>query len=56
MRDNGTSHDIVVIGASAGGDEALVHLVSALPAELPATVLIVLHVGARSHANGILSA
>lgn len=39
--------DIVVIGASAGGVAALRGLAAALPAEFPAAVLIVLHVGAH---------
>ena len=40
-------HDIVVIGASAGGVYALKDLVAALPADFPAVILIVLHVSAN---------
>jgi hypothetical protein len=42
-----SSDRLVVIGASAGGVGALRQLASALPADLPASVLIVLHVGAH---------
>ena len=44
--------DIVVIGASAGGLEALKQILSALPAELDAAILIVLHTS--SSAIGLL--
>src|SRR3954471_7211481 len=38
--------DLIVIGTSMGGMEALKTLVSGLPADLPAAVCVVLHVGA----------
>ena len=40
-------HDIIVIGASAGGVEALKQLVKELPEDLPASLFIVLHVPAN---------
>ena len=39
-----SGHDIVVIGASAGGVGAIAGLVRSLPADLPAAVFVVLHV------------
>lgn len=40
-------HDIIVIGASAGGVDALPLLIASLPADLPAAVFIVLHLPAH---------
>jgi two-component system, chemotaxis family, protein-glutamate methylesterase/glutaminase len=40
------AHDVIVIGASAGGIAALKELMADLPADLPAAVLVVLHVSA----------
>lgn len=49
--------DTVVIGASAGGLEALLQVVRRLPADLPAAIFVVLHLraGARSALASILS-
>jgi two-component system chemotaxis response regulator CheB len=47
---------LIVIGASAGGVPALLDLTAGLPADLPAAVLIVLHVGTyRSVLPSLLS-
>ncbi|MBZ9857351.1 chemotaxis protein CheB [Mesorhizobium sp. CA13] len=48
------NHSIVVIGASAGGVEALKQVVSDFPAELRAAVFVVLHVGPASYLPEIL--
>lgn len=40
--------DIIVIGASAGGVEALSQVVAGLPKDLPAAVFVVIHISAQS--------
>ena len=51
------AHDIIVVGASAGGVEALTTLVRGLPADLPAALFVVLHIApySESHLPTILS-
>jgi two-component system, chemotaxis family, protein-glutamate methylesterase/glutaminase len=41
-------HDILVIGASAGGVEALSELVKGFPRDIPASIFVVLHLPAHS--------
>ena len=53
MRDH-TGHDVIVVGASSGGYDALRTLVSKLPGDLPAALFIVMHIGIRSHLSEIL--
>jgi len=38
------THDIIVVGASAGGVDALKRVATALPGDLPASVFVVLHI------------
>lgn len=53
--NNNTSR-IIVIGASAGGVEALLRLAPQLPADLAAPIVLVLHIGAhRSHLPDLLN-
>lgn len=55
MSKTSTNHDIIVIGTSAGGIEALGVLVRELDPDLPAAVFAVLHVGATSHLAAVLA-
>ncbi len=41
-------HDLIVVGASAGGVEALTQLVAGLPADMPAALAIVMHIPATN--------
>jgi len=46
MHLTGLNHNIIVIGTSAGGMEALCRLVEPLPADLPAAIFVVQHLSA----------
>lgn len=48
-------HSTIVIGASAGGLQPLLPILSGLPADLPAAIFVVLHLGANSHLTQILA-
>jgi two-component system chemotaxis response regulator CheB len=48
------NRDLIVVGASAGGLQYLQELLRDLPPDLPAAILIVQHVGARSYLTEIL--
>jgi two-component system chemotaxis response regulator CheB len=48
------TRDIIVIGASAGGVEALRRLLSILPPRLPAAIFVVVHVGPSSVLPSVL--
>jgi two-component system chemotaxis response regulator CheB len=45
---NNTGHNIIVVGASAGGVEALTQLARHLPSNLPAAVFMVLHMPSKA--------
>ena len=49
-----TAQDIIGVGASAGGVDALRTLVSGLPADLAAAVFIVLHIGNGTNGHSYL--
>src|SRR5581483_1978714 len=55
MTDLSHNHDVITIGTSSGGVDALRRLVRDLPADLLAAAFVVLHIGSRSHLVPILN-
>jgi len=51
----GKGHNVIVIGTSAGGLEALDALVSQLPTDLPATIFIVQHMAPQNTGIALLN-
>ena len=49
-----SGHDVVVIGGSSGSIEPLRQILGALPADLPASVFVVLHLGPTQRAPNLL--
>lgn len=45
------TRNLIVIGASAGGIEALINLVGGLPVGLPAAIFVVVHIRPQSRSN-----
>jgi two-component system chemotaxis response regulator CheB len=50
-QDAVANRDVVAIGASAGGFEALLFLTKGLPQDLPASILITIHLPAQFHSS-----
>lgn len=55
MDSGSPTHDVIAIGTSSGGVDALRRLLPTLSPDIPASIFIVLHIGMRSHLAEILS-
>jgi len=51
----GKGHDIIVIGTSAGGLEALDALIGQLTADIPSSIFIVQHMAAENSGGALLN-
>jgi two-component system chemotaxis response regulator CheB len=51
INPDGTTRDVIVVGGSAGGIQAVIELLSRLPSDLPAFVGVVIHRGASTSAD-----